>query len=429
VAAQLESVLKALEQTPRKRTPTEAPPQLTHAYVSFEFAWGFARLGLADRARELREAAAAALDASDDAHAWFIRAYGARIDQALEGASPNTPLPADLGARLSQLENFLRFKVDKLRTLSQVLLPGSGHADPHFEFTQRPKGGEELAVLRGLSEPKELLKQLEARAEVVHDPKLSAEERARLLDGLLDFLPALPESSAVPLLAQLVTEGDRLPAAQRVPVLEDALMVAGHFGRTQLVQRYVKMVSSLLQELGSEGVAELGATLTAGVRSLRRVGLRDEARELLARASGVLKGEGEGMLLARLALAAGFGYLGAWERAMPTVEEAFAELARESGPSIVHRLKVTRAVANTLAAAPTEIALSGLRRLLHQLPWITDSYPTNTHFCRSVVEFADALVLGHVGDDLTLSESARRFLDEDEQLVRRRVHHDVTLGH
>jgi len=34
-------------------------------------------------------------------------------------------------------------------------------------------------------------------------------------------------------------------------------------------------------------------------------------------------------------------------------------------------------------------------------------------------------VLGHVGDDLTLNETTRRFLDEDEYLVRRRVHRDV----
>ena len=38
---------------------------------------------------------------------------------------------------------------------------------------------------------------------------------------------------------------------------------------------------------------------------------------------------------------------------------------------------------------------------------------------------ADALVLGHVGDDLTLNEATRRFLEEDEYLVRRRVHRDV----
>ena len=41
------------------------------------------------------------------------------------------------------------------------------------------------------------------------------------------------------------------------------------------------------------------------------------------------------------------------------------------------------------------------------------------------IEFADILVLGHVGDDLTLNETTRHFLEEDEFLVRARVHRDV----
>ena len=41
----------------------------------------------------------------------------------------------------------------------------------------------------------------------------------------------------------------------------------------------------------------------------------------------------------------------------------------------------------------------------------------------------DALVLGHVLEDLSLGEATRRFLEEDEFLVRRRVHRDVaSLG-
>jgi hypothetical protein len=78
-----------------------------------------------------------------------------------------------------------------------------------------------------------------------------------------------------------------------------------------------------------------------------------------------------------------------------------------------------------LSHASTEVALPGLLRLAQQLPWITDSLSTNSHFCSSLVDFADSLVIGHVGDDLTLNETTRRILDEDEYLVRRRVHRDI----
>jgi hypothetical protein len=165
--------------------------------------------------------------------------------------------------------------------------------------------------------------------------------------------------------------------------------------------------------------------LVAGVRSLRRVGLRDEAGELLARASTVLKGEDTKTLQARLALASGFAYLGATPQAEPIINEVQQRLARESGLIIADRLRLTRAVAQALSHSSTEVALPGLLRIAQQLPWMTDSYNTNSHFCLSLVDFADALVLGHVGDDLTLNETTRRFLDEDEYLVRRRVHRDV----
>ncbi|MBL9039345.1 MAG: hypothetical protein JNG84_12575, partial [Archangium sp.] len=426
VGAQLEGLLKAFDETPRKRSPLEAPPHLTRAYVRFEFAWGFARLGTADRAQALRDAALAALDRTQPVHNYLCRAYSARIDQALEGASPETPLPPDVNALLPTLEAFLRYKVDRLRQSSMVLEPQE-RLDPTALFSRSNANarGEELAALRSISEPSELLKAIEARVSVAADTQLGADERARLLDSLLDFLPHLPESQALPLLQRFVSLAEPLAPKLRALVLEDALRVAGHFGRTPLVKQLVLTLGNLLKELGGEGVAEVGNTLVVGVRSLRRVGLRDEASDLLTRASTVLKGDDEKTLNARLALAAGFSYLGQFALAQPIIEEAQARLARESGMTAVNRLSLTRATARALGNAATEVALPGLLRLAQQLPWITDNFNTNDSFCLSVVKFADALVLGHVGDDLTLNETTRRFLEEDEYLVRRRVHRDV----
>ena len=218
-------------------------------------------------------------------------------------------------------------------------------------------------------------------------------------------------------------------------VLEDALKVAGHFGRIALVKQLVHSLGGLLSELGAQEVVQVGAALAAGVRTLRRVGLRDEAAELLQRASRVLRGEDADTLLGRLSLAAGFAYLGAMRQAQPIFDEALSRLSKETDP-IKQRMALTRAATHALGHAPTEIALPGLLRLSAQLPWITDMFSTNSHsldgnkthrpgFCLSLIEFSDALVLGHVGDDLTLNEVTRRFLEEDETLVRRRVHKDA----
>lgn len=437
VATQLEGLLKAFDETPRKRSPVEAPPHLTRAYVGFEFAWGFARLGVAERARALRDQSMAVLekvaattdpkDTNPPVHRYLMRAFSARIDQALEGVSPETPLGAEINGQLPALEPFQRYKVDRLRQFSHVLEPQERlDATSDFFRAHQSHGAEELAALRGMKEPAELLKGINERAAVAADPQLPVEERARLLDGLLDFLPSVPESHALPLLQRFVALSDAMPARLRAMLYEDALKVAGHFGRTALVKQLVSSLGRLFSELGADGMAELGTTLVAGVRSLRRVGLRDEAGELLQRASAVLKGEDTKTQLARLGLAGGLAYLGQTAQAQPIIDDALARLARgESGLVPVDRLKLTRFTARALGHLPTEVALPGLMRLAQQLPWVTDAFNTNSHFCLSLVDFADALVLGHVGDDLTLNEATRRFLEEDEYLVRRRVHRDV----
>ncbi|MDP2273493.1 MAG: hypothetical protein Q8K32_22325 [Archangium sp.] len=427
VGAQLEALLKAFEETPRKRSAVESSPQLTRAYVSLEFAWGFARLANAERARQLRDAALAALDRKDAVHGYLTRAYVARIEQALEGVAPYTPLAPEINGLLTQLESLDRYKVDRLRQFSQVLEPQERleAISAFWRNNTREGRGEELGALRSLREPAELLKAIQSRMSVAADAQLGVEERVRLIDGLLDYLPQLPESQALPLLQRFLTIGDALAAKHRAVVLEDALKVAGHFGRAALVKQLVLQLGNAIKEVGGEGVGEIGGLLVSGVRSLRRVGLREEAGELLARASTVLKGEDVPTLQARLGLASGFMYLGAFAQAQPIIDESLGRLGRESGLIIAERIKLTRATAQALSHASTELALPGLLRVAQQLPWITDSFNTNSHFCLSMVDFADALVLGHVGDDLTLNETTRRFLDEDEYLVRRRVHRDV----
>jgi cellulose synthase operon protein C len=425
VVTQLESMLKAFEETPRKRSATEAPLPLTQAYVQLEFAWGFARLGNAERARALRQTAVAHLDRSQAVHAYLLQAYERRIDQALEGAAPSTPLPPEINERLNHLQPAERYAVDRIRLFSTLLEPQE-RLDPSHAFLHAlHRTREDFGVLRAAQDVVTLAQAIESRAKIAADATLSPEERARLLDGLLDFLPQLPEASALPLLTRLLSLAEPLPARLRAPVLEDALRIAGHYGRTALVKQLVTSFSALIGELGTAGVTELGAGIVASMRSLRRVGLRGEATELLSKAASVLKGASPETLEARLALASGFASLGNVAIAQPIIDEALGLLGRESGLLMAQRLKLSRATARALGDGPSETALPGLLKLSHQLPWITDSFGTNKFFCLSVVDFADGLVMGHVGGDLTLNEATRRFLEEDEYLVRRRIHRDV----
>lgn len=436
VTQQLEALLRAFDETQRKKAPGEAPWKLTRAYVQLEFAWGLARMGATARAQALRDQAAAALPA-DPVHDYLSLAYRARIGQALEGRPPETPLPREVtavyqGMKEAGLEGMQRFKADRLRQASAVLEPLSGKADAYSTWAVRRlyRGGDERETLRSQSDSRELVRLLGERAADVGDPKVDKDERARTLEAMVDALPSLAASVAVPLLQQYVGLADRLPPEVRTGSLEVALKVAGHFGQDGLVRQLVASLGSLLRELPPNQLAELGPALASGARSLRRLGLRDAARELLTRAAGLIKGADTLATVAKLNLAGGFAGLGDVATAVPIIDAVLDKLSTESGlkPEHKDRWALSRAAATALGESPVQIALPGLARLASQLPFITDTASTSTHYCISLVSLADTLVMGHVGEALSLHASTRRFLEEDEDRVRRRVHREAQAG-
>src|SRR5262249_5246906 len=142
----------------RKGSPVEAPVALTRAYGMLEFAYGYARLGRAERARALRTAGTVDLPQSDPIHRLLAQAYSARIEQALEAKPIETPLPAAVATELNALDRFSRYKVDRLRQGSQVLEPVEGLV-PFQSFLRAELP--ELSLLRTISEPDLLAAELE----------------------------------------------------------------------------------------------------------------------------------------------------------------------------------------------------------------------------------------------------------------------------
>ncbi|MEM9493382.1 MAG: hypothetical protein AAGC55_29810, partial [Myxococcota bacterium] len=134
-------------------------------------------------------------------------------------------------------------------------------------------------------------------------------------------------------------------------------------------------------------------------------------------------------LVAGVHLAGGLAYLGEYGHAEPTLVRAqrllsSRDILRE-GYLGEDGLTLVRALAMAWSQCPPEHALRGLAQLAGYLTLVSDSYSTNSHFCRSVISFMEALVLGYARSDLALGELGRRWLDEDEYLVRRRIHRDI----
>lgn len=424
---ELEEFYQYVEKTPRQRASVEAPEALTRAYQRLCFAYGFARLGEQQRAAALIASADQALDKKDPIHRFLNDAYAARARQAGAGVPLTAALPAEIVSALNQLPKFARYKVDRLREASGLLEPverldavrgfQSGEVDPR---------GAALAALRGLPDPVELGQQLGSIVAAACGKKTPIEERARILDGSMDFLVQLPVSSASGLLEEIAGALDEVEPGYRALLLEEALMNAGLLGLDTLVHDLLERLKSVLGELEAGQALGLGRVLEGTLGTLRRVGLRHEARELLDAVAALDTGDEHGNLLMRMSVAGGLAYLGEAPAALGIVDEAFAVLA--AGPPMPRRLEITKSAVSALGSVEADLRLPLFRKLAAQLPLITDSFSTNSHFCLSVVDFVESLVLGYAGTDLGHDSPGRRWLDDDEAAVRGRIHGDLRRG-
>ena len=423
LSSALDELAQRIDRTKRKRTPLEASPQLTGAYVSFQLAYGFARIGKQDRARALVADARKALaaNANDAVHAYLIAAFAARVNQAIAGQPSETPLPEELGNQLAALDRVARYKVDRLREASRILEPlERPDAIGAWIKQQKDSRGPEFAALRELTDP---IKRAKAIDKLVDTAAAKDEDRERLIDGIFDVLLELPESGAVPILSRTWPLIAHVAEERRAVLYAEALVVAGHFGRTELVPG---MLDALGVAIRAVAGPDLERVLQHSLRALRRIGLRAEMAELLAEAEHAMPANRVEALRGRLALAAGLAFLGESARALPIFDQARSAL----GESMVLpvRLDLTRALALAYAQAPLQNALGGLAELAAQLRDITDSYGTNSHYCLSVLHFVESLVLGITSDDLALGEAGRRFVEDNEHLIRRRLHRDLGGG-
>lgn len=419
---QLQTFQQAFEKTKRKRSAVEAPEELTGAYVGFVFAYGYARLGQSETARTLRDRSMGALDTNDTIHGFLARAYSARIDQALEARPSGTPLPTEISGELNNLEKFHRYKVDRLRQASNILEPHE-RLDPvrAFQRGEKDPRGEEFAELRGMTDTEELAGRIDGL--MTKALEAAPEERDRLFDGTMDFFPQLP-SRAVPHLQTILGNIGDIAPARRAMILEEALILAGFFGRGELVRETATTLQGLIAELKPDEAVEVAGEFGHALRSLRRVGLRAEAADLLDTMNKSVTGDGVQPLVARLHMAAGLAYLGDTKRADPILKGALNTLVNDP-LTTPDRLKLVRGTAVAWSQYPQDNAIHGLRQLGDQLAHISDSYNTNSHFCLSVIEFVESIVLGYASEDLAMGELGRRWLDEDEYLVRRRIHRDL----
>ncbi len=437
-----EQMLRLLPMVHRWIAQGHIPSPGTATYVDLLFAFGLAKLGERTRSREFIDSAWNRLPTRDEVHRWLIEAFEFRILEAQEGQAGAERLPADLLERLEPMPRLARYKIDRLREHSRILEPHE-QIDPYRRWHGRYSDdlSRELATLCDINDCDKLRDRL--RRLLGPKGKGMIAVQPRVVITALELAPRLGEVFAAELLAQAAWALEKVsdPVEQAL-LLEKGLFLAAHYDNKDEVQRLVGRFQGLLEAEGGDlPVRNLEALLGGAFRSLRKLGLRDEVGLLLERMVEVIENSPEfgddaagaevtassaTARLQRLLLqvAAGWFYFARADRARPILDKARTVLFKGELKPIDQTALACSYVA-TLGQAPIDLALPRVLELFRKLRGVYDTFTTYSHYSLSRLDLVEAVILSLVSDDFTIAPETRRWLDDDEFLVRRRIHRDV----
>jgi hypothetical protein len=439
----------------------------TKEYVDLIFAFALARLGEHDASRQLLQKTQRTLGKGEEVHTILFGLFEYRIRQALEGQSTHTPMKDEALERLNELRQIeesrranttpgsggppsspVCYIVDKMRSTSRILEPLQKLHEYRYIAAGRDDDIEQtLAQLPDVKERAELKERINR---LLKNGRSNLGVYVRVLKVALEQSPRVGEEVALQMLKQALQAYDRalqLPVSEKegpspeslIDLLERGLFVAAHFGQLPVVQELMARFRRLLHhERGASSVAGFDRAAEQCLRGLRKLGLRQEIQELLALMSdALLKKRDPAKLLADkdsgvlvrtlLPIAAAWYDCGREAQAEPIYQAARTLLlAKELVP--MEHLALACAYAKAVGATPIAILQARLEELFERLDGISMTSSYGNYFVPSQLKFVESVVLAMLGDDFTQGTEARRWLDEDEYLVRQRIHEDVRNG-
>lgn len=460
-----------------EQSPGDSP--FTQCYCDLAVAWAWGRLGEATKARELRNTTlsnpAHVAEEPDALHEWLCDAYSYRIEQAILGSVAHRQWSPELADRLNDqrhIDVLTRHNLDRFLFSSDIL-------DPHETLSQFARAGfqaVDVSSLVNLTDADEIRKETIRRINETESDSASAVYGDNLAASLQKS-PLVGEAFAIELLNRAARYCDQATeVVKRGSVLCQAFRVAAHFGLVDHVDHFVQSFRSTLSDvvvyylqLNRKSAQANHGQMTAIeelfreiFRGFRKFGLRDEVshcvkiiREVANDPSNQPKQPPDAfelefteenrikrLLLTQLE-AEGWLLLGENEQAMAATELTREFLFTErpyvfDAESNVHKylLPGIRKLLNnyivTVGQMPFKQGLPLFEEIFNTNPKrgrrlvpISDMLATTTHCVISQLAVVEAVMVAIVSEDFTLNQQSRRLLEEDEFLVRRRIHADA----
>jgi hypothetical protein len=455
---------------------TEKATTTNRAYIHLMFAFGYAMLRERNACAESLRNAGVALSAitnsageKDEAHALLLAAFQFRIEQALAGQPHRGKLSdnwhkafEDYAKRMSEIANgsdprrTSPYIVERFRQQSWILEPEE-KLNPYRSQTQTANDlNKEISALALMHDPVSVAKKIKRLLFDNKNLKLSPESRVEVA---VDVLPFCPRAGAeftreilgqvVPLIEQTfdakgkpISDSPFLPESQ-AKLLERSLVLAVSYDASVLVKRFTELFGKLIEIESNDSLFKvINLTASQCIRSLRRIGLRDDTHALLVRMDAVVKQRAAkdkasfgsmrsfvDSLCARLHVAGAWMYFGDMNQALATLDEVREFLATNSPfkPTPWHSeyAMLARAYVSAVSQGPIAFALDRIEEMFKKLAKVANTFTSASHYSRLHLGIVEEVVFCLMQPESMLGEIARRWRDDDEYLVRRRIHDEM----
>ncbi len=399
---------------------------------------------------------------------FLFKAFKYRVDQVLAGKLHTGQMAPEVLDALEEIAKkggsgpvnnpykLAKYVVDRMREQSRIMEPQE-KPDPYADWTKHGDAmKKELAELHTIRDPQKLAERIRnLYTKGVKDKPLKEVQFYVLHEGL-PLAGRVSEQFTVELLSHVTaalqggtggaTESPDLPKKQG-ELLERALYLAGHFNREDIVKKLVDDFTTLVHTKSDDTRFKLiNVVARQCIRNLKKLGLTNEIDRFLTKLhSEVLRGASTAELKKKhsskpeswaavlqtlLNLAGGWMHFGLNDRAKPILEEARNELLNTSAVALQPKdyTELARAYVAALGQSQSsEAGLAGMIELFRRMSpsKITNTWTTAQYYSRFHLNLVEDVILAIVSDDSALGASGRKWLDDDEYLVRRRIHADM----
>jgi cellulose synthase operon protein C len=229
-------------------------------------------------------------------------------------------------------------------------------------------------------------------------------------------------------------------------LLQRSLAQAGNYDRRDLVKTLIDEFAKLIHgKKEDERFKLINAVGGQSLRVMKRLGMRDEIDRFYSKLySEILRGAStselrrkyankpevwSGVLQTLLNLAGGWLSFGLAERAEPILHEARNELLGSQSVKLAAKdyTPVARAYAAALGQGPSDSGMTRIMELFKKMDSkaINNTFTTSPYYSRFHLNLVEDVIRAVVSDDFALGPGGRKWLDDDEYLVRRRIHADM----